>query len=61
MRAFTPSIFFHSDPTPHLRVGDKRIHTELKVCIELMDETVLRMPTREASKVCSLKITFHCF
>jgi hypothetical protein len=58
MRAFAPSIFFHSDPTPRLCAGDKRIHSELKVCVELMDETVLRMPTRETSKVGSRIVGF---
>ncbi len=50
MRAFTPSIFFHSDPEARLQPGDSRKHTEIKIFVELVQETSLRMATRQPSQ-----------
>lgn len=49
--AFAPSIFFHSDPRERLNPGDTRVHTNLIVNVLLAEETTLRIPTREPSKV----------
>lgn len=49
-KSFLPSVFFHSAPTQRLVPGQDRKHTELKVSVELQGTTVMRMPTREASK-----------
>jgi hypothetical protein len=38
-------------PTPHLALGDKRLWTCFKIFVELRDDTTLRIPFREASKV----------
>jgi hypothetical protein len=38
-------------PTPHLAPGDKRLWTYFKIFVELRDDTTLRIPFREASKV----------
>jgi len=50
--AFAPSIFFDSVPKKRLTPGDTRVHTNLNLQISFSEETILRMPTREASKVC---------
>ena len=50
-KAFAPSIFFDSEPKPRLRPGETRVHTNLVLNIQLSEETTLRMPTREPSKV----------
>jgi hypothetical protein len=51
-KAFAPSIFFDSEPRPPLKPGDIRVHTAVIVTLALSEETTLRMPTREPSKVC---------
>lgn len=49
-KAFTPSIFFDSEPRERLKTGDSRIHASLVVNITMTEKTTLRIPTREASK-----------
>ncbi|WWC57636.1 uncharacterized protein I303_100168 [Kwoniella dejecticola CBS 10117] len=49
-RAFAPSLFFDSENKPRLQPGDTRIHTTLVLHLLLLDETVMRIPTREPSK-----------
>nr|ODN85117.1 hypothetical protein L203_05068 [Cryptococcus depauperatus CBS 7841] len=49
-RAFTPTLFFHSEPKPRLKPGDTRVHTNLVLKIILEDDTTLRIPTKESSK-----------
>lgn len=49
--AFAPSIFFDSEPRARLHPGDQRIHTHMLVNVNLAQETTLRIPTREPSKV----------
>jgi hypothetical protein len=49
--AFAPSIFFNSVPKAPLHPGDQRIHTHMLLNVNLVKETTLRIPTREASKV----------
>jgi hypothetical protein len=49
-RAFAPSIFFDTEPLQRLKKGDTRIHTDLVLRVQLMEETTLRIPTREPSK-----------
>ena len=53
-KAFAPAIFFHSEPKPRLQPGDTRVHTALLLNLTLTEETTLRMPTREPSKVSPL-------
>ncbi len=50
MKAFLPSIFYNSTPTRPVEPGMTRIHTEMRTLVELRNETILRMPTRESSK-----------
>ena len=50
-KTFAPAFFFHSEPKPRLKVGDRRIHSMLVINISLpSDRTTLRIPTREPSK-----------
>ncbi|KLT40822.1 hypothetical protein CC85DRAFT_287095 [Cutaneotrichosporon oleaginosum] len=49
-KAFTPSIFFDSEPRARLKVGDKRLHAILAVNVNMTEKTTLRIPTREPSK-----------
>lgn len=51
-KAFTPAIFYQSTKTDRLKPGDFRMHTEMRVHIQLNGSTTIRVPTREASKVC---------
>lgn len=50
-KAFTPAVFFDAKATERLREGDRRLHTCMKVWIEFAEETMVRIPLREASKV----------
>jgi hypothetical protein len=50
-KAFTPAIFYQSTKTDKLKPGDFRMHTEMRVHIELTGRSTIRMPTRESSKV----------
>lgn len=50
-KAFTPAIFYQSTKTDRLKPGDYRMHTEMRVHIELNGHTTIRVPTRESSKV----------
>ncbi|KAK8844716.1 hypothetical protein IAR55_006566 [Kwoniella newhampshirensis] len=50
-RAFAPSLFFDSETKPRLKPGDTRVHTTMVVHLLLEDETFLRIPTREPSKL----------
>jgi hypothetical protein len=52
-QAFTPTTFFNATTTPILKAGDERMHTALKIFVEFSEATVLRIPTREFSKVSS--------
>ena len=47
---FFPSIFKDTEPAPNLLPGHVRVSTAFKLLIELEDDTVLRIPTRESSK-----------
>jgi hypothetical protein len=49
--AFAPSIFFDSEPRARLHPGDQRVHTHMLINVNLAQETTLRVPTREPSKV----------
>lgn len=49
--AFAPPILFHSDPQEWLNPGDTRVYTNMIVNVLLAEETTLRIPTREPSKV----------
>jgi hypothetical protein len=53
-RVFFPAVYFDYEPTARLEPGDTRIHVALKVFVEFSEATVLRVPTREPSKVCVL-------
>jgi hypothetical protein len=55
--AFAPSIFFDSEPRAHLQPGDQRVHTHMLINVNLAQETTLRVPTREPSKVSLTRIT----
>ncbi|KAG6372334.1 hypothetical protein JVT61DRAFT_7774 [Boletus reticuloceps] len=49
-RAFFPPAFHDLEVSQHLKPGDKRIWTALKIFVELREETTLNLPFREASK-----------
>jgi hypothetical protein len=49
-------VYFDYEPTPRLAPGDIRMHVTLKVFVEFSEATVLRVPTKEPSKV----RTFDC-
>ncbi|GMK54228.1 hypothetical protein CspeluHIS016_0108140 [Cutaneotrichosporon spelunceum] len=49
-KAFTPSIFFDSEPRARLKPGDTRLHASLVVNVNMTEKTTLRIPTREPSK-----------
>ncbi|KAL0956539.1 hypothetical protein HGRIS_002680 [Hohenbuehelia grisea] len=49
-RAFFPQVFSDILPTPHLSPGDERMWTNLRIFIELLDNTTLHIPFREPSK-----------
>lgn len=48
--AFFPPAYFHSEPTSALSAGDRRLHTALKIYLDLSQSTTFRLPSREASK-----------
>jgi hypothetical protein len=50
---FFPPTFHDHEVTHHLKPGDKRVWTALKIFVELRDETSLHIPFREPSKVLS--------
>jgi hypothetical protein len=52
--AFFPPTFHDNEVTPHLKPGDKRIWTALRISVELRDEITLHIPFREPSKVLSM-------
>ncbi|CAG8500632.1 1907_t:CDS:10 [Paraglomus brasilianum] len=47
---FFPPLYRNSEKTKMLSPGDDRLHTALKISIIFKTETVIRIPTREASK-----------
>ncbi|KZT11041.1 uncharacterized protein LAESUDRAFT_741340 [Laetiporus sulphureus 93-53] len=47
---FFPPPFHDVEPTAHLKPGDARMWTGLKIFVELQDGTTLHIPFREASK-----------
>ncbi|BEI89154.1 uncharacterized protein CcaverHIS019_0205160 [Cutaneotrichosporon cavernicola] len=49
-KAFTPSIFFDTEPRTRLKAGDTRLHASLAVNVNMTEKTTLRIPTREPSK-----------
>ncbi len=49
-KAFTPSIFFDTEPRTRLKAGDTRVHASLSMNINMTEKTTLRIPTREPSK-----------
>ncbi|GLB37483.1 putative fermentation associated protein [Lyophyllum shimeji] len=49
-RIFFPSAYRDGEVTPALKPGDKRLWTDLRVFVELRDNTVLHVPFREPSK-----------
>lgn len=49
-KAFTPSIFFDTEPRVRLKAGDTRLHANLAVNVNMTEKTTLRIPTREPSK-----------
>ncbi|KAG1828967.1 hypothetical protein EV424DRAFT_1507935 [Suillus variegatus] len=49
-RTFFPSTYHDLEVSKHLKPGDKRTWTAMKVFIELRDKTVLYVPFREPSK-----------
>lgn len=51
--AFFPPTFHDHEVTHHLKPGDKRVWTALKIFVELRDEASLHIPFREPSKVLS--------
>ncbi|KFY37478.1 hypothetical protein V494_04731 [Pseudogymnoascus sp. VKM F-4513 (FW-928)] len=49
-RAFFPSLCKDAAPADNLKPGDTRVATNLKIYIQLDDDTTLRVPIREESK-----------
>jgi hypothetical protein len=49
---FFPATFYPRQPTKTLHPGQNRLHSALKIIVEIRDELKLRVPTRELSKVC---------
>lgn len=55
--AFAPPFLFHSEPKEWLNPGDTRVYTNMIVNVLLAEETTLRIPTREPSKVSLYTLT----
>ncbi|KAL1842183.1 hypothetical protein VTJ49DRAFT_5870 [Mycothermus thermophilus] len=49
-RVFVPALCRDTVPARPLRLGEDRVPTQFKFYLELTDDTVIRVPTREASK-----------
>ncbi|KAL2120794.1 hypothetical protein VTJ04DRAFT_4821 [Mycothermus thermophilus] len=49
-RVFVPSLCRDAVPARPLRPGETRVATQFKLYVELTKDTVIRIPTREASK-----------
>ncbi|KAK9464001.1 uncharacterized protein V1516DRAFT_89241 [Lipomyces oligophaga] len=47
---FMPSAKVYSEPHRRLKSGEMREHTQMKLYVELDDNTIIRLPTREPSK-----------
>lgn len=47
---FSPIISRSQKPVKSLKPGDKRIYTQYKIAVNIMEETTWRIPTREQSK-----------
>lgn len=55
-KAFAPSIFYQATKTDRLEPGMYRMHTEMRVRVELQKTTTIRVPTREPSKVSNFRL-----
>lgn len=51
-KVLAPPSFFEHPPTQQLVAGDTRLCTEFRLFVEFPEEIDLRIPCREASKVC---------
>ncbi|KAI9709042.1 MAG: hypothetical protein M1812_007798 [Candelaria pacifica] len=47
---FFPAVYRNTTPASLLSVGHARVSTSLKIFVEFNEQTILRIPTREASK-----------